>query len=71
MGRSGLGHATGSPRDSSPYLQRVPLDAAVIDDETIDPYSARVIHVIDRVGPAVAHIRAVDRAGRALGIGAP
>jgi len=47
----------------------VPFDLAVTDDESIDPYSERVIHAIDRVGPAVAHVRVADKAGRPRGSG--
>jgi S1-C subfamily serine protease len=46
----------------------MPFDALPADD-ALDPYSARVAHAFDRVGPAVAHIAAIDREGRSRGIG--
>ena len=39
------------------------------DEGALDPYSARVAHAFERVGPAVAHVAAIDRAGRSRGIG--
>src|SRR5229473_5048083 len=41
------------------------------DDDALDPYSARVAHAFERVGPAVAHIAAFDpeRRSRATGSG--
>jgi S1-C subfamily serine protease len=46
----------------------MPFDALPADD-ALDPYSARVAHAFGRVGPAVAHIAAIDREGRSRGIG--
>ena len=40
------------------------FDMAERADEALDPYSARVIHAFDSVGPAVVHIQAVGKAGR-------
>src|SRR5215470_409800 len=37
--------------------------------DTLDPYSARVANAFERVGPAVAHIAAIDQEGRSRGIG--
>src|SRR5258708_25013772 len=51
------------------HLDRVPFELAVTDDESIDPYSERVIHAIDRVGPAVTHVQVADKAGRPRGSG--
>ena len=45
----------------------MPFD--VLTDDALDPYSARVAHAFERVGPAVAHIAAIDREGRSRGIG--
>src|ERR1700730_11685087 len=46
----------------------MPFDALPTDD-ALDPYSARVAHAFERVGPAVAHIAATAPEGRARGIG--
>ena len=32
----------------------------ISDDDALDPYSARVAHAFERVGPAVAHVAAID-----------
>jgi hypothetical protein len=43
----------------------MPFDVLPAGD-ALDPYSARVAHAFERVGPAVAHIAAIDRdSGRA------
>jgi S1-C subfamily serine protease len=46
----------------------MPFDA-LTEDEALDPYSARVAHAFEQVGPAVAHIAAIDAEGRPRGIG--
>jgi S1-C subfamily serine protease len=48
----------------------MPLDS-LPEDEILDPYSARVAHAFERVGPAVAHIAAADpeRGSRGIGSG--
>ena len=46
----------------------MPFDAQPQDD-ALDPYSARVANAFERVGPAVAHIAAIDPEGRSRGIG--
>ena len=46
----------------------MPFDA-LSGDDALDPYSARVAHAFERVGPAVAHIAAIDQETRSLGIG--
>jgi S1-C subfamily serine protease len=46
----------------------VPFDV-LPDAGALDPYSARVAHAFDRIGPAVAHIAALDPEGRSRGIG--
>jgi S1-C subfamily serine protease len=46
----------------------MPFDALPADD-ALDPYSARIAHAFDRVGPAVAHIAAIGREGQSRGIG--
>jgi len=38
----------------------MPFDVAPDDSEELDPYSARVANAVDRVAPAVAHIRVSD-----------
>jgi S1-C subfamily serine protease len=39
----------------------MPYDTAARPDETLDPYSARVAHAFETVGPAVVHIMAEGR----------
>ena len=46
----------------------MPFDA-LPDDDALDPYSARVAHAFERVGPAVAHIAVLDPERRPRGIG--
>ena len=46
----------------------MPLDV-LPDEDVLDPYSARVAHAFERVGPAVAHIAAIDVENRSRGIG--
>jgi S1-C subfamily serine protease len=41
----------------------------VADEDGLDPYSARVAHAVDRVGPAVAHIATAAADGRHRGSG--
>ena len=43
----------------------MPYDIAERPDEALDPYSARVIHAFETVGPAVVHISAEASNGRA------
>jgi S1-C subfamily serine protease len=43
----------------------MPYDIAERPDEALDPYSARVIHAFETVGPAVVHISAEAKTGRA------
>src|SRR6266404_2858038 len=47
---------------------RMPFDT-LPDDDVLDPYSARVSHAFERVGPAVAHIAALDPERRVRGTG--
>ena len=47
----------------------MPFDSALNVPEDLDPYSARVVHAVARVGPAVAHIAVHDQNGRARGHG--
>src|SRR5437879_2179650 len=51
----------------------MPFDVMPFDvlpgDDALDPYSARVAYAFERVGPAVAHIAAIDQETRSLGIG--
>ena len=46
----------------------MPFDILPADD-ALDPYSARVAYAFERVGPAVAHVAAIDQEGRSRGIG--
>jgi S1-C subfamily serine protease len=46
----------------------MPFDV-LLGDDALDPYSARVATAFERVGPAVAHIAAIDAEGRSRGIG--
>jgi S1-C subfamily serine protease len=46
----------------------MPFDVLPQED-VLDPYSARVANAFERVGPAVAHIAAIDSEGRSRGIG--
>ena len=39
------------------------------DEDALDPYSARVAHAFERVGPAVAHVSAIGPEARSRGIG--
>ena len=48
----------------------MPLDAAgVLAPEELDPYSARVMHAFERVGPAVVHVIAFGDGGKPKGQG--
>jgi S1-C subfamily serine protease len=53
----------------NPKLRHMPLDPALEVAEDLDPYSARIVHAVTRVGPAVAHIAVRDQNGRARGHG--
>nr|WP_294507926.1 trypsin-like peptidase domain-containing protein [uncultured Rhodopila sp.] len=44
----------------------MPLDSL---NQELDPYSAQVVHAFDRVGPAVVHVTAFTKDGRAAGQG--
>jgi S1-C subfamily serine protease len=41
----------------------------LLEDDALDPYSARIAHAVERVGPAVAHIAGFTEDGRPRGIG--
>jgi S1-C subfamily serine protease len=47
----------------------MPFDSALNVPEDLDPYSARIVHAVARVGPAVAHIAVRDQNGRERGHG--
>jgi S1-C subfamily serine protease len=47
----------------------MPFDLAIEDTDELDPYSARVAEAVDRVGPAVAHVRVSDQNGSERGSG--
>jgi S1-C subfamily serine protease len=46
------------------HLTRMAFDSAERPDEALDPYSARVAHAFETVGPAVVHIAASSARGR-------
>src|SRR5260370_26115459 len=46
----------------------MPFDS-LLEDDALDPYSARIAHAVERVGPAVAHIAGFTEDGRPRGIG--
>src|SRR5262249_45908601 len=48
---------------------RMPLDAATVSSEELDPYSAKVVNAFERVGPAVVHVIAVGSDGKPKGQG--
>jgi S1-C subfamily serine protease len=47
----------------------MPYDSPPLDEGVLDPYSARVAHAFERVGPAVVHIAAFRQDGRPRGAG--
>ena len=47
----------------------MPFDLAIEDRDELDPYSARVANAVDRVGPAVAHVRVSSQNGDERGTG--
>ena len=47
----------------------MPFDLAPDDSEELDPYSARVANAVERVAPAVAHIRVTDEQRHPRGSG--
>src|SRR5215469_16686773 len=47
----------------------MPFDLALDDSEELDPYSARVANAVERVAPAVAHIRVSDEQRHPRGSG--
>jgi S1-C subfamily serine protease len=53
----------------NPKLRVMPFDSAFDTPDDLDPYSARVVHAVARVGPAVTHIAVRDQNGRARGHG--
>lgn len=64
------GYSAGSRNSGiNPKLLRMPLDSALDVPDDLDPYSARIVHAVARVGPAVAHIAVRDWNGRARGHG--
>src|SRR5260370_20486088 len=50
------------------HIFSMPFDV-LLEDDALDPYSARVAHAVERVGPAVAHIAGFTEDGRSRGIG--
>ena len=50
-------------------MPRDPIPSALDADDTLDPYSARVVGAFERVGPAVVHVMAECRRPRAAGQG--
>src|SRR3954468_23115051 len=64
------GYSAGSRNGGiNPKLRCMPFDSALDVPGDLDPYSARVVHAVARVGPAVAHIAVRDQNGRARGHG--
>ena len=64
------GYSAGSRNGGiNPKLRHMPFDSALDVPEDLDPYSARIVHAVARVGPAVAHIAVRDQNGRARGHG--
>src|SRR5690349_20408970 len=64
------GYSAGSRNSGiNPKLRRMPFDSALDIPEELDPYSARIVHAVACVGPAVAHIAVRDQNGRARGHG--
>ena len=55
----------------SSHIPCMPLDSAAVadDEDTLDPYSARIVAAFEAVGPAVVHITARRADGRAMGQG--
>src|SRR4051794_41891997 len=51
----------------NPKLRCMPFDSALDVPGDLDPYSARVVHAVARVGPAVAHIAGGGQKGRGRG----
>ena len=47
----------------------MPYDSAARPDEALDPYSARVAHAFETVGPAVVHVHAEGQRGAGTGSG--
>jgi S1-C subfamily serine protease len=47
----------------------MPFDLAIEDTDELDPYSARVAQAVERVGPAVAHVRVSGQNGSERGTG--
>src|SRR5271163_4420386 len=72
MGRSSPAVWLGCGAHRGPHLFRMPLDSlpdSLSDDDLLDPYSARVAHAFEKVGPATAHIAALAADGRTRGTG--
>src|ERR1051325_356076 len=64
------GYSAGSRNGRiNPKLRRMPFDSALDISEDLDPYSARIVHAVARVGPAVAHIAVRDENRRPRGHG--
>ena len=53
------------PAPPSPTFSPMPYDSTDRPDDAFDPYSARVIHAFETAGPAVVHISAEAKNGRA------
>jgi S1-C subfamily serine protease len=53
----------------APTFALMPFDLISEEQEELDPYSRRLTEAIDRVAPAVAHVRVRDQNGRPRGVG--
>ncbi len=47
----------------------MPFDLPTVEEDALDPYSARVVNAFERVGPAVVHIACFGADGRPRGMG--
>src|SRR5580704_5633381 len=68
MARMPLPIRPGWRRVARYHIFFMPFDS-LLEDDALDPYSARVAHAVERVGPAVAHIAGFTEDGRPRGIG--
>src|SRR5882724_1886756 len=65
---AGEGNGLAAGRTES-HLSAMPLDSLEAPQDILDPYSARVSHAFETVGPAVVHILAQGQRGGGTGSG--